>query len=300
MMPKKCPVCEADQSNSKVFLKENYDKSRLSGFSFASRKMPEYMNYELRKCNVCELVYAISSTQPTNLIEAYQEADYDSSEEADQAAKTYITELCKSIGDTTHLKSALEIGAGNGAFLQCLKKIGIETVVGIEPSLKAIATAASDCRDNLIPGEFKGEDFPPNSFDLICCFMTLEHVYNPKKLVDEAFSLLKPGGYFVCVTHDYQSLINRLMGKKSPIIDIEHLQLFCKRSINQLLSNAGFCRVVSSNFCNTYSIKYWIKLFPIPNFLKLHLIKNNSVKPLLDIPLSLNVGNQISVGQKMT
>ena len=299
MTQKNCPVCNSDQANSKSFLKENYDKNRLSGFSFSSRKMPEYMNYELRKCNVCNLVYSIAPIQPTNLIEAYQAADYDSSSEANEAAETYIAELCKLIGDATDIHSALEIGAGNGAFLQSLKKIGVETVVGIEPSLKAIAAASSDCRDNLIAGEFKGKDFLPNSFDLICCFMTLEHVSHPKILVDEAFGLLKPGGYFVCVTHDYKSPINRIMGKRSPIIDIEHLQLFCKNSMEKLLSNSGFLNVKTSSFCNTYPLGYWFKLFPFPTFFKRFLIKSEFIKPLLDTPISINVGNQISIGQKV-
>ncbi len=36
-----CPVCEAPVSEASVFLEESIDVSRISGFSFASRKEPD-------------------------------------------------------------------------------------------------------------------------------------------------------------------------------------------------------------------------------------------------------------------
>jgi hypothetical protein len=54
----------------------------------------------------------------------------------------------------------------------------------------------------------------------------MEHVLDPKVIALPAFRLLRPGGAFVTVTHDHRGRLNRLLGRRSPIIDIEHLQLF--------------------------------------------------------------------------
>lgn len=78
--------------------------------------------------------------------------------------------------------------------------------------------------------------------------MTLEHVQDPMEITLAAHRLLRKGGAFVTVTHDYQGLLNRLLGKRSPIIDIEHMQLFCKQAIKQLFLNGGFHSIQSISF----------------------------------------------------
>ena len=144
----------------------------------------------------------------------------------------------------------------------------------------------------------KEKNFQPESFDFICCFMTLEHVQDPMKLTQSVLKLLKPGGAFVAVTHDYRSLVNRLLGMRSPIIDIEHVQLFSGKSIQEMLMRAGYQGVGSKTFKNNYSLKYWLRLSPLPNKLKAifnqFLIQSN----LEGIHLGVNVGNRFSFGYK--
>jgi SAM-dependent methyltransferase len=107
----------------------------------------------------------------------------------------------------------------------CLKvqREGFSELVGVEPSTAAIAAAPENRRQWIREGIFREADFSPSSFDLICCFMTMEHVPDPKVISDAAFRLLKPGGAFVTVTHDYRATVNRVLGKRSPIIDIDHM-----------------------------------------------------------------------------
>src|SRR5690606_4043504 len=135
---------------------------------------------------------------------------------------------------------ALEIGTGTGVFLDHLRSLGFAEVVGIEPSKAAIAAAPRTRQLLIKEGIFRPEDFSPNSIDLICCFMTMEHVRDPGELARAAFSLLRPGGAFLTVTHNYRSPVNRVLGKKSPIIDIEHMQLFSPESIQYLFVTSGF------------------------------------------------------------
>src|SRR5207245_2817162 len=94
--------------------------------------------------------------------------------------------------------------------------------------------AARLIRPTLREGVFVEGDFEPGSFDLICCFQTMEHVSAPRALAESCWRLLRPGGLLSLVTHDYRAPINRLLGRRSPIIDVAHLQLYCRSSLTEL------------------------------------------------------------------
>src|SRR5665647_1143686 len=253
-----CPVCHTGFEKAKLFIEKNIDPAKLSGFSFASRKEPEYMCHRLVQCTNCDLVYADQPPGENELAHAYHVADYDSSEEANDAAAAYILAIQPALGKLAQRQRALEIGTGTGIFLERLSREGFTELVGVEPSSAAIAAAPEYRRAWIREGMFEEKDFAPASFDLICCFMTMEHVRDPNIVASAALHLLRPGGAFVTVTHDYRSLVNRLLGRRSPIIDIEHMQLFSKRSARHLFESVGYADVTVRAFVNAYTLRYWI------------------------------------------
>ena len=293
-----CPVCNSSSAQASVFMEENIDASQISEFSFASRKAPEWMCHRLVRCQTCSLVYAPTPPSVEELAQAYHQAAYDSNEEANDAAKSYMIAISPALRQLKSKKSALEIGTGTGIFLEYLSQAGFASTVGVEPSMAAIESAPQARQSLIRHGIFKEQDFAPESFDLICCFMTLEHVQDPMALARSTFSLLRKGGAFVCVTHDYQSLVNRFLGKRSPIIDIEHMQLFSKQSAHMMLKSAGFSSVLVRSFTNSYSLQYWLRLSPIPRFLKRLLTPIFASKPIASMRLGVNVGNIVTMGFK--
>ncbi|MGZ3762930.1 MAG: class I SAM-dependent methyltransferase [Mucilaginibacter sp.] len=293
-----CPICIAGVEKTTLFLENNIDSARISGFSFASRKEPEYMSHRLVQCTVCDLVYADQPPAENELAQAYHLADYDSAEEANDAATAYIRAISPTLKALKQSQSALEIGTGTGIFLEYLSDAGFTELVGVEPSLAAISAAPEYRRNWIRAGIFSEKNFVPESFDLICCFMTLEHVYDPSVIAQSALRLLRPGGAFVTVTHDYRSFVNRLLGKRSPIIDIEHLQLFSSRSLHYLFENTGYINVTVNPFVNTYALRYWLRLMPIPRQCKPLLTGLMSNTPLGKIKLGINLGNLITAGFK--
>jgi SAM-dependent methyltransferase len=291
-----CPICNASEIDSKLFLDKNIDEKRISDFSFASRKQPEYMCHRMVSCNVCDIVYVTHPPKQSELANAYHLAAYDSSEEADDAAEAYIKAMSSTLDLIKNKRRVLDIGSGTGILLDLLRKEGFEELVGIEPSTAAIAAAPIERKDWLIEGIFSEDQFEPNSFDLICCFMTMEHVSDPYSIALSAKRLLRPGGAFVTVTHDYKSLINKLLGRKSPIIDIEHMQLFSKRSIFELFHRCNFSKISVKPFQNRYSLRYWMRLAPIPQRIKIIILKIFKYFGLNKSKLAVNVGNLIAVG----
>ncbi len=291
-----CPVCSTPSDQASLFLTENIDPERISGFSFASRKAPEYMCHRMVRCRVCDLVYADAPPPVEELAQAYHTASYDSTEEANDAAKSYALAIQPALQRLPRREAALEIGTGTGIFLDHLKAAGFTRLVGVEPSSAAIAAAPKARRAWIREGMFEERDFQPESFDLICCFMTMEHVRDPRELSEAALRLLRPGGAFVTVTHDYRSVVNRLLGKRSPIIDIEHLQIFSRQSIRAMFVRTGFENVSVESFVNRYSLRYWLRLSPLPGGLKQVLGRVIAVPMLSGRHIDLNVGNTVAAG----
>lgn len=293
-----CPICNTPSSAAKLFLKQNIDPARMSAFSFASRKQPEFMCHQLVQCPTCDLVYANEPPDQSVLAHAYHVSDFDSAEEAEDAAAAYDKAIGPVLGGLKSKGAALEIGTGTGIFLEALKARGFETLVGVEPSSAAIAAAPVHRQAWIHEAIFQESNFKPSSFDLICCFMTLEHVRDPNEIVSAAARLLKPGGAIALVTHDYRSFINRILGKRSPIIDIEHMQLFSPASIRQLLERNGFESVGVNSFRNCYALRYWVRLLPVGVDLKQSMIRGLEKIGLADTKLAFNVGNMFSFGYR--
>lgn len=289
-----CPVCDSD--SGELFAEARLDPARLGEFAYASRKLPEYMHHRLLCCSRCDVIYASPVPDTSELESAYEAAAFDSQQEAAYAARTYIQSLqsiCDRLPDRI---GALDIGAGDGAFCGELKSIGFSDVTGLEPSSAPIAAAAENVRTCLRQEMFAPGLFPPAQFSLVTCFQTIEHVSSPAQLCHEAVRLLKPGGALCLVAHNRRALSCRLLGRRSPIFDIEHLQLFSPMSLQRLLADAGLRSVVVKTLYNRYPISYWTRLFPFPSAIKTALLWSLRTSRTGDIPLMLPAGNLLAYG----
>jgi len=299
LYPRPCPVC-ADRDQSRVFAEANLDFDRLDEFAFASRKLPEYMHYRLMHCPSCDVLYASPIPAPDALSSAYREAAYDSFEEARFASRTYGGYLAAIIRQIPDRHGALDIGAGDGAFVEELLSRGFDGVRGVEPSAAPIAAAAAHIRPLIRQGVFRAEDFAAGSMSFVSCLQTIEHVHDPLATCRDALRLLKPGGAFFLVGHNWRALSARILGRRSPIFDIEHLQLFSPRSVATLLETAGYRNVRVFSVWNRYPVHYWLKLAPMPRDLKataVDLIRDNLVGRLA---LKLPAGNLGATGYRPT
>jgi len=291
-----CPVCRG--TDYAPFAAEHIDANRMNEFSYASRKTPEFMRLSLVECTSCDLVYAPRPPAFEQLHSAYKEAAYDSSEEANFAARTYARILKPHLPEKSARTCAVDIGAGNGALLPKLQELGYGVVVGVEPSHSAIATAPANVAPLLREGMFDREIIRDVVPDLVVSCMTMEHVDDPGTVLKTVREVLAPGGLAALVVHNRRGLINRMLGLRSPIMDIEHLQLFSPKSIRELLQRAGFTHVRVSPFANKYPLRYWVRLLPLPSRVKDRLLSILERIGLASLPLALRVGNMVAVGVK--
>jgi SAM-dependent methyltransferase len=296
LIERACPGCESRRATP--FANANIDPEALNAFAFASRKLPEYMHYALVVCQDCDLLYANPAPDRASLEAAYNEAAFDASEESRYAGLTYgsfLPRICKQLPDRA---GALDIGTGDGAFLEQLLSHGFSQVVGVEPSAAPVNAAGPQLRPLIRHAPFRASDFSAQSLRLVTCFQTIEHVYDPLALARDSFELLKPGGAFFIVCHNRRALLARAMGLKSPIFDIEHLQLFSPKSIQKLFERAGFSRVFVYSVVNSYPINYWARLFPFPAGLKPRALELLQKSPVGRLKLAAPVGNLAVIGYK--
>lgn len=291
-----CPVC-----NNTAYVKfadEQIDPNKINDFTYASRKQPEFMCLRLVQCTNCSLVYAPNPPDISFLTAAYTDAAYDSSQEAQCAALSYAHALAPYVTQLQNKNAAVDVGAGSGPLLPWLKDVGFQTVIGIEPSRAAINAAPASVRPMLREGMFEPELLDGVKPSLICSFMTLEHMEDPSAFIKTAYSLLEPGGMIALVVHNWQGLLNRTLGLRSPIIDVEHLQLFNPSSLKTLLNNVGFEDIKVKPICNRYPLRYWLRLMPLHQNMKMVIDAALKKLSLSDTTVPMRVGNILAVGTK--
>jgi len=298
MIDRACPVCETS-AFAKVFAESTVDAGKLNQFAFASRKVPEYMHHRLMHCEQCDLLYADPVPAPEELSIAYRDAAFDSGEEAGFAARTYgrlLPGIERLLPDKI---GALDIGTGDGAFLAELLSRGFTQVQGVEPSSAPIAAAEASIRPLIRHGIFNSADNQSASLALVTCFQTIEHLSDPLAVCRDVLKLLKPGGAMLIACHNRRATTNRLLGRRSPIFDIEHLQLFSPRSAIQLLQNAGFGAVSVQTYVNRYPLHYWARLFPMPSGVKARVIPMMKAIGVGHLAMPMPAGNMAVVGYRM-
>ncbi len=85
---------------------------------------------------------------------------------------------------------------------------------------------------------------------------------------------------------------------RSPIIDIEHMQLFSPQSVEELLRRGGLRDVAHRTIRNRYPIRYWARLLPLPRRPQAVISAALERSGLGARPLGLSVGNMLAWGRR--
>ena len=115
-------------------------------------------------------------------------------------------------------------------FLRNCSRPASKTLPASSPPTAPIEAAAPSVRPLIRQDTFRGDSFAPESLSLITCFQTIEHLAEPLTFCRDAWRTLKPGGVLFLIGHNRRAISARLLGRNSPIFDIEHLQLFSTTS----------------------------------------------------------------------
>ncbi len=165
----------------------------------------------LSRCTSCG--YVFDNPRPTlnALVEFYSvPTKYDAWLAEEEGRVKMWQRRLKKMCATARPGNLLDVGAGIGQFLH-LARPDFTEVCGTEVSSSAVAIAKEKYGLELFHGTLDGVSLPCESFDNITVFHVLEHVPNPRLMVEKCFSLLRSGGVLViAVPNDFRTVKSKV------------------------------------------------------------------------------------------
>lgn len=144
-------------------------------------------------------------------------------------------------------KKLLDVGCANGQFLEYTGRFAMAgTGIDISEEMVNIGKKAGlDCH---VKDLFEME----GSFDMLTYWDVIEHVSNPREVLEKTRSLLASGGEVIIQT-PCTGMVSELFGDKwLYYLPVQHLHLFSQEALFKLLSDTGFSVVSWVRFgsCN--------------------------------------------------
>jgi len=266
----RCPLGGADDADVEVY-PANFDIDQITPEIFSARRMPDRMHYRMVRNTRTGCLRANPILDAATILALYRASKVTEESVEALAAETYARYLRKAMPLVPDRRGAMEIGCSHGAFLGKLLDAGFSRVAGIEPSRDAVQKADPRVRSYIVHEPLRHGAFAAESFSLVCGFQVLDHLMDPNEVLEAAHEMLVPGGVMYWICHDVGSLFARMLGERCPMIDIEHVVLYDKKTVARLFERNGFAIVEVFGVRNTYPLDYWAHLAPLPGAMKLFL-----------------------------
>jgi SAM-dependent methyltransferase len=292
-----CAIC-GTAGNASTLYPANFDLAAFNPDVFSARRLPDMLHYQIVRCNACGLVRSDPVANADLLATLYQQSAFTYSQDTPNLAKTYGDALRKTEKYRVAKEHLLEIGCGNGFFIEEALTQGFAQVSGVEPGQDAIQCSAPAIRPNIVCEMMRPGLFTPETFTLICMFQTFDHISEPNTLLEECFKILKPGGMLLCLNHNVEAVSARILKEKSPIIDIEHPYLYSPSTICQLFEKHGFKTLEVKPAWSIIRLYSLLRLIPLPREFKRKVLANIEDSPLGRVRFKLPLGNLYIIAQK--
>jgi SAM-dependent methyltransferase len=297
LTPTRCAICGTEGDAETVY-PANFDADAFTPAVFSARRLPDRIHYRVVRCTLCGLVRSDPVAGTELIFDLYARSEFQYGDESANLARTYGRYLRELERYARGKNALLEVGCGNGFFLAEALRQGYGTVRGVEPSDDAVAKAPPQVREGIVVDVMRAGLFDEQSFDVICFFQVLDHLPDPAGVLEECLRLLKHGGLVLCLNHDVEALSARLLGARSPIVDIEHTYLFSRKTASRLFEAQGFRVLACRPARNTYSLQYLTHLLPLPGRTKSPLLSALRATRLGDARLSVRLGNLYVVAER--
>ena len=190
-------------------------------------------------CRECDSVYTPYSPWYSSAL--FYTGFYLNADELSPPAfvNTRLEEITAQFAPYRKSNRLLDIGCGAGNLLQAARKNGWNAQ-GLDVSAGAVQHVREQGFE-VFEGELGDAAFPAGHFDVVTAAELLEHLFDPRPLLQEVARILRPGGLFWTTTPHARGLSARVLGLRWRCVwPPEHLQLFSVRGLTKLLRDAGF------------------------------------------------------------
>ncbi|MBN1766195.1 MAG: class I SAM-dependent methyltransferase [Sedimentisphaerales bacterium] len=236
-----CNLCQKDDT-------ESYHRETLPYFD-------KMLTFQIVRCRHCGLVYTNPRLSDHNA--TYLLAGCDDPEVIERHARVKEPIYVEGLNEIrTHRRSGdnqsgtcksrlLDIGCGHGHFLALARREGFE-VVGIEAANVPADYAVENFDVSVMKQNILEIDLPDESFDVITAWDVIEHVSDPKAVLQRCAAWLKPDGLLALrfPSARWQKikavLLHQMLSSKRAVFGpTMHLYFFNQDTITQMCREAG-------------------------------------------------------------
>ncbi|MET0391446.1 MAG: class I SAM-dependent methyltransferase [Polyangiales bacterium] len=208
----------------------------------------------LRRCDQCGFLFA-EAGDLHELFQLYTELDdpgYEESQDSRILQMNWLLEALerhlpmqapgadtgRSIAPGHQKGRLLDVGAASGLLVSVAAQRGWQAT-GVEPSHNLVRVARERHGVELVQGSIPHPALADQRFDAVLLVDVIEHVADPRSLLDNAAQLLAPGGVLMVVTPDVASLAKQLLGRRWWHFRLAHVGYFDRRSFETAAERTG-------------------------------------------------------------
>ena len=294
----RCAICGTTGGATELF-PSTVTPEAFDARHFSARRLPDRVHYRMVRCDTCGLVRSDPAADPAKVAALYARSSFDYETEVPNLNRTYGRYLGKLDGHGAQREGLLEVGCGNGFFLEEAVRRGYRDVRGIEPSRAAIESAPASVRPLIVEDVLRPGVLPERSTGVVCLFQVFDHLPDPGAALDELHRILRPGGLALILNHDAGAPSAKLLGEKSPIVDVEHYYLYSRATLGKLAAAHGFEVVETGSVWNDYSLGYVARLVPLPGAVKRGVQRFLQWTRLASLGVRVPLGNLYVVAKRV-
>lgn len=203
-----------------------------------ARPLGKKHGFTVVACRKCSTVYTPYS--PWYSSEIYYDTYYkDESLSPPAFVQTRMEEITAEFVPYRKTNRLLDVGCGAGNLLLAARKNGWDAQ-GVDVAANSIKHIRELGFEGF-HGELQKANYPSQHFDVVTAAEILEHLAEPRLLLQEIARVLRPGGLLWTTTPHARGLSGRVLGIKWRCIwPPEHLQLFSVAGLKALLRESGF------------------------------------------------------------
>jgi SAM-dependent methyltransferase len=295
--PTRCAICGTADGSEELYPAQ-LNPEAFTASVFSARRLPDRTHYRMVRCLTCGLVRSDPVLDAEALAALYRESSFDYGDELEGIRATYGAALDRLASVAPGRNGLLDVGCGSGFVLELARDRGWQAIRGVEPSTEAIAEADAAVRPAIVQDVLREGLFEAESFDAVTLFQVLDHIPEPVAFLRECLRILRPGGAILALNHNVTAWSARILGERSPIIDVEHTYLYSPETMRRIFGQVGFEVVTVGPVRNTYSTTYLLHLTPLPRGLKQSLIPRLRQTRLGRSQLTVPLGNLCLIARR--
>lgn len=227
-----CPVCRAQGSSLRQIEPIAFDAT------------PPGQSVSIRICDSCDFAWQWPLARDSDASKDYFRSEYEQSRpegyfDKEQRAKIARMQLDFLEELTGPDRTLLDLGCGDGTFAIHAARSGWETV-GLDPAMPIVPSGADDVANLTLRASTIDTLDPLARFSIVTLWDVVEHLPAPGEVLAEAWQRVRPGGWLVLETGNFQSADRLLAGGNWWAWQFDHRWYFSPPTLLKLLETFGY------------------------------------------------------------